>query len=224
MLKESYKIAGYSGLFFGLTYLIIIGLFLLAGELPQTLEERFDYFASHQWHWWGIVGFSVISDFLIIPFLWGTVVSFKLSRSYNLVFYGSILIAFFVVMDLAITWPNYVSLINCSIEFKMPSTANQQIQLAIGNYANQMISSALLTVYIILIPSIGIFLIGVGLLREGWYRALSYSALLAGGFGIVAVVGPFIFEPLKQSIIFSSLLTMVWVTLGSYEHLKLAKE
>ena len=85
-----------------------------------------------------------------------------------------------------------------------------------------VLNSSLFAVYAILVPSVGILIIGLIMLRGPFNKASAYSALGAGILGIIAVVGPIFLSALGLFAIFSSVLTTVWVLLAGYRLLRLA--
>ena len=84
-----------------------------------------------------------------------------------------------------------------------------------------VLNSGLFAVYAILVPSVGILIIGLIMLRGPFNKATAYSALGAGILGIIAVVGLIFLSALGLFAIFSSVLTTVWVLFAGYRLLRL---
>ena len=60
--------------------------------------------------WWAILGLSVLTDLLLVPVALALYLALKgVDRDAMLV--ATAFIGLFVVLDLAVTWPNYASLI-----------------------------------------------------------------------------------------------------------------
>jgi hypothetical protein len=63
-----YLIGGGCGLVLGIAYLAIIALYAPIGAPPSSIEALLLYLATNSSRWWWIVGLSVSTDFLFIPF------------------------------------------------------------------------------------------------------------------------------------------------------------
>ena len=58
------RLGGISAIALGLCYVIITALYILSGALPTGGEEWLRHLAKHTAEWWGILGLSVLTDFL----------------------------------------------------------------------------------------------------------------------------------------------------------------
>src|SRR4249919_3685915 len=65
-----YRLGGISAIVLGLSYVIITVLYVLGGALPTSGEEWLRHLAKHTAEWWGILGLSVLTDFLFIFVAW----------------------------------------------------------------------------------------------------------------------------------------------------------
>ena len=217
-----YQVGGLSGLVLGIGYIVITGVYSLAGALPKGAEPALTALAGQTAAWWLILGLSVLTDLLFIPLAIALYLALK-EVNKNAILLGSGLLGLFVFLDLAVTWPNYAALITLSDQY---AAAAGDIQRAVfvgpAGYALAVLNSSLFAVYAILIPSVGILIIGLIMLRGPFNKATAYSALGAGLLGIVAVVGPIFLSALGLFAIFSSVLTTVWVLLAGYRLLRLA--
>ena len=135
---------------------------------------------------------------------------------------GAGLLALFVVLDLTVTWPNFSALITLSGKYKVAVDETQRMAfVAPANYAYEVLSSRLFAVYAILVPALGIFIIGFVMLKGAFHRTTAYLGLATGILGIVAVVGPFFIAALGLTVIITSILTTVWVFFVGYKLLTL---
>jgi hypothetical protein len=124
------------------------------------------------------------------------------------------LVGLFVVLDLAVTWTNYATLITLSERY---STATSDIERAadVGatTYASTVLESSLEAIYSILILSVGILVTGLVMRRAGFGKGAAHVGLATGALGIVAAVGPFFAAALSMTIVIASVLTSLWVLL-----------
>lgn len=211
------RAGGISALVVGLSYPIIIALYVLAGSgqpIGQGGQAWLEYMAGHEAAWWAIVGLSVLTNVLWVPVAWALYWSLAtVDRAKALA--GSALLVLFVVLELATSWPNYAVLIDLSTKLATPSDDAQRMAvLGAAGYAAAAQSSSLLPYYTILTPALGQLLLGLTMLKGGPYgRLVGWLSVVAGAIGIVAVLGRAIWEPLGQAIIPGSLLTAVWFVL-----------
>lgn len=207
-------LGGISAIALGLSYLAITALYGLAGAVPSGGGAQWlDYLSGKTATWWGIVGLSVLTDVLFVPVLAALYVALR-TVNRNALLAGVGLVGLFVVLDLAVTWPNYAALIALSSD---PAAATDEAQraadVAAAGYPASVLGSTLLGVYAILVPAVGIGMIGVVMLGRTFGRAAAYAGVLVGVLGIVAVVGPILWSPLGAVAIPASVLTTVWVLL-----------
>lgn len=120
-------------------------------------------------------------------------------------------IGLLVFLDLALTWPNYASLIALGDDYAATSDAQREAYVAAANYASAVLESTLAGVYNIVTLSLGILIAGFVMLRSPFGKGSAYLGLLTGILGIVSVVGPVLVGALGATIIVASVLTTVWV-------------
>jgi Domain of unknown function (DUF4386) len=209
--KWLYRVGGISALVLALAYVIIIALYIPAGAPPKGAEAHLAYLARNTKLWWGILGLSVLTDFLFVPVALSLYVALKgINRSAMLVATACVLL--FVVLDLAVTWINYAVLITLSGNYAAAANdAQKAVFVTAANYPSAVLESELLAVYIILVPGVGILITGLVMLKGMFSKATAYLALGSGILGIVAVVGPVFVSSLGVTIIIASALTTVWL-------------
>jgi hypothetical protein len=211
--KWLYRVGGMSALILGIAYIVIIGLYVYAGAPPSGGEEWLNYAAGKTTVWWAILGLSVVTDFLFVPVAFSLYLALKgISRSVMLL--ATAFVGLFVVLDLAVTWSNYASLISLSGDYAAATTdAQREAYIAAANHASAVLTSTLEGVYSIVVLAVGILLIGVVMLRGVFGQSVAYLGLATGILGIVSVAGPFLVSALRVTIIIASVLTTVWVFL-----------
>lgn len=222
-----YRVGGISAFVLGIGYIIIIALYISAGGPPagSDVEARLIYLAEHSAAWWGILSLSVLTDILYIPITFALSFALKgINRSMMLLATACILL--FVVLELGITWMNYAVLLDLSSSYTAAANdAQRAVFVATANYPFAVIDShALLGVYTILITGIGIFMIGLVMLKGVFSKFTAYLALVSSGLTIVSVVGTPFVSALGVTIIIGSTLIAVWVFFVGYRLYRLGQQ
>jgi hypothetical protein len=222
--KWLYQVGGLSALALGVGYLLIMALYVPLGAPPGGAEARLVYMAGHTTLWWAILGLSVLTDFLFVP------VALSLYRALKGINRDAMLLAaafvgLFVVLDLALTWTNYASLIRLSGSYAAAmSDAQRAVIVAAADYPSAVLDSTLIDVYNTITLSVGILLTGL-VMRKGIFSKITANlGLLTGILGIAAVLGPFFTSVLGATIIVASALTTVWVLFVGYRLYRLPQQ
>jgi hypothetical protein len=136
---------------------------------------------------------------------------------------GGGLLALFVVLDLAVTWPNYAALITLGEEFTgAGDDAERVVVLGAAKYAVAVLSSGYFAAYAILLPGAGIGIIGLVMLKAGFGRLAGYLAVATGVLAVLAVVSPLFADAGDIVSILASVFTMCWVLVTGYKLLRLS--
>jgi|ERR1035437_462891 hypothetical protein len=223
-MKGLCRVGGVSAILLSMSYIIITVLYVLGGALPSGSEEWLKHLAKHTLEWRAILGFSVLTDFLFMFVLWSLYYVLKeINRNATLA--GICFVGLFVVLDLAVTWPNYSSLISLSSKYAIANNDTQRMALvAAANYAYGVLSSSLFAVYAILVPAMGISIIGLVMLKGTFSKVTAYLGIVTGILGIISVLGPFFFTGLGMIVIITSVLTTIWVLFVGFKLLKLSQQ
>ena len=222
--RALYRLGGISGIAIGVGYVVITGLYIAGGPLPPREGEAWlEYLDGQTAAWWAITGLSVLTDVLFLPIALALYAALSgVNRLAMLA--GSGLLALFVILDLAITWPNFAVLIDLSGDWAAAgSDAERATYVAAATYAAKAVRSALFSVYAILVPSLGILLIGLVMRGGAFGNLTAWLGIATGVFGIASVIGPALWEPLTNLAILTSVLTLVWVVLAGIRLLRLAR-
>ena len=222
--KWLYQVGGISALALGLAYIIIIALYLPAGAPPSGAEERLMYLSGNTAVWWAILDLSVLTDFLFVPVAFSLYFALK-GINKNVMLLAISLIMLFIILDLAITWTNYASLITLSDQYAAATNdAERVVFVTAAIYPSIVLESSLLFVYNTLTLSVGILLTGVVMLKGIFSKGTAYLGLVTGILGVVAVVGPFFVSVLATAIILASILTTLWVVFVGYSLYNLGRQ
>jgi hypothetical protein len=222
--KFLYKAGGLSAIVLVISYVVIIVLYVFTGAPPNGGEQWLNHIEGHTVEWWSILGLSVFTDLLYIPVAYSLYVLLKKVNK-TAMLAGTGFLVLFVFLDLAITWPNYSSLIILSEKYAASvNDAQRETFVAGANYASAVLSSSLLGVYAILIPSLGILTISIVMLKGTFSKATAYLGVVTGILGVASVVGPLFISTLSLVVIITSVLTTVWLFLVGYRLLKLSHQ
>ncbi|HXM98317.1 MAG TPA: hypothetical protein VN982_07580 [Candidatus Dormibacteraeota bacterium] len=218
--KWLYRVGGISALVIGIAYLSIFPLFALVGNPPQSGGELWlKYLEGKTTVWWAILGLNVFTDFLYVPVALSLYVALKRVNK-NVMLIATAFVALFVVLDLAVTWTNYASLLTLSgLYSAAPNDAQRAGYIAAANYASAVLASHTEVFYSIVDLSLAILLTGFVMLKgKGIFnKTTAYLAVAAGIFGIAAITGLFVI------IIINALLVTAWVFFAGYRLFRLAQ-
>ena len=214
--KGLYRAGGISAIVLGISYVVIIAVYVLGGAPPSEAEQWLKYLSGHTTAWWTILGLSVLTDLLFVPVALSLYLALK-HVNRNAMLAGAGFMVSFVILDLAVTWPNYSSLIILSGKYAAAANDAQRTAfVAAAHYASAVLTSSVVGVYAILVPSLGILIIGLVMRKGPFGKLTAYLAVISGILGIVSVVGPYFVRALGLAIVIGSALTTVWVFLVGY--------
>jgi len=221
--KWLYRVGGISALILGLAYIATIALYVPVGAPPSGAEARLTYLAGKTRVWWAILALSVLTDFLFVPVALSLYLALKRINR-NAMLLATACVGLFVVLDLAVTWTSYASLITLSGTYAAAtSDAQRAVVVAAANYPSAVLESSLLGIYAILVPAVGILMTSVVMLRGIFSKTTAYLGLVAGILGIISVAGPFFVRSLGAAVIMSSVITTVWVLFVGYRLYRLGR-
>ena len=201
-----YRVGGISALVLGLAYVAIFPLYARVGAPPTGDGAAWlHYLAGKTDVWWTILGLSVFTDFLFVPV--ALALYFALERIHRpAMLLATALIGLFVVLDLAVTWTGYASLLNLSRHHAAATNdAERAAYVAAAHAASAVLTSPLLVVYAIVTLSSGILVTGL-VMRKGRFGGITaWLAIVTGVLGIVSLAG------LTVTIILNAVCATVWV-------------
>src|SRR5207302_4793608 len=108
--KRSYRLGGAAALVLGIGYIIISPLYAHVGAPPHNAEAWFQYLPGKTTVWWTILGLSVFTDFLYVPVAFALYEALK-GVNRNAMVLATAFVGLFVVLDLAVTWSHYASVL-----------------------------------------------------------------------------------------------------------------
>jgi hypothetical protein len=213
-----YRVGAAAALLLGIGYIIIFPLYAHVGAPPHDGEAWFKYLPGKTTVWWMILGLSVFTDFLYMPVAFALYLALK-GVNRNVMLLATAFVGLFVVLDLAVTWSQYASILTLYRDY---STATDDLHragyVAAANYASAMLTSPLEIVYAIVTLSSGILLTGFVMLRGAFDKITAYLGVATGILGIASLTG------LSLTIIGNALFATAWLFYVSYRLYRLAQE
>ena len=215
--KWLYRVGGISALVLGIAYIITIVLYAQVGAPPSGGEVWLKYLAGKTTEWWVILGLSVFTDLLYVPVALALYLALK-GVNRNAMLLATAFVGLFIVLDLAVTWTNYASLITLRGNYAAAANdAQRAAYIAAANYASAVLASRLEVVYSIVILSSGILLIGLVMLKGIFNKITAYVGLVTGVLGLVSITG------WNVAIIMNALFATAWLLLVGYRLYRLGK-
>ncbi len=217
--KRWYRVGGLAALVLGICYVAIIPLYAHVGVPPIGGGEAwFKYLSGKTTFWWTILGLSVFTDFLFVPVALALYLALK-GVNRNAMLLATASVGLFVVLDLAITWSHYASILTLYHEYSQAADdAIRAGYVAAANYASAILSCPLEIVYAIVTLSSGILVIGFVMLRGPFSKITAYLGLATGLLGIASLTG------LSMIIIGNALLATAWLFFVGHNLYRLAQE
>jgi len=214
--KSLYRAGSVSAFLIVVSYFILTALYIFIGALQGESEEWLKHLATYNAEWRIILWLSVLTDLLLIPVAFALYVLLqKMNKS--VMIFSTALLLLFVILDLAVTWPNYTSLITLSNMYAYAvNNVHRATFITAATYPFTVLSSTLFAVYAILLPSIGILLTGFVMLSANFNKFAGYIGIVTGISGIVSVIGPVFVEALGIVAILTSVFTIIWLALVGY--------
>src|SRR6266566_5106898 len=217
--KWLYRVGG-TALVIGIGYIIIFPSFAHVGALPSSGGEVWlKYLEGKTTVWWAMLGLSVLTDFLFVPVALSLYVALeRVNRNAMLI--ATAFVGLFVVLDMAVTWTNYASLLTLSgLHDAATNDVQRAAYVAAANYASAVLASRTEVFYSIVDFSVAILIIGFVMLKGKGIisKTTAYLGLAAGIFGIGSIAGLFVI------IIVNAVLTTVWVWFVGYRLFRLGQ-
>jgi len=216
--KRWYRVGGIAAIVLGICYVAIIPLYAHVGVPPAGGGEAwFQYLSGKTAYWWTILGLSVFTDFVFVPVALALYLALQ-GVNRNAMLLATAFVGLFVVLDLAITWSHYASILTLYHEYSNAADdASRAGYVAAANYASAMLTCPLEIVYAIVTLSLGFLVTSVVMLRGPFSKITAYVGLATGILGIASLTG------LGPVIIGNALFATVWLFLVGFRLCRLAQ-
>src|SRR5512139_396521 len=131
--KWLYRVGGIAAFVLVVGYFLTFPIYFGVGDQPVSgVEVQLAYFAEHAAGWWAIVFLMVFTDLLLVPIFFGIYMALKHVNK-GLMFVALAFKAFlFVILDLAVTWTAFSTMIIVGSEYGAATTEAQRAVLAAG--------------------------------------------------------------------------------------------
>jgi hypothetical protein len=168
--------------------------------------------------WWTILGLSVFTDFLFVPLALALFLALKGVNRYAMLL-ATAFVGLFVVLDLAITWSHYASILTLYRDYRGAANDAQRAgYVAAANYASAILSCPLEIVYAIVTLSSGVLATGFVMLRGPFSKTTAWLGLATGLLGIGSLTG------LGPIIMGNALFATAWLFFAGHGLYRLAQE
>ena len=215
--KQCYRWGGMAALLLAVGYVAIVPIFAWVGAPPATGEAWFRYLPGKTTLWWLILWLSVFTDLLYLPVAWVLWLALR-NAARNLMLAATVCLHLFVFLDLAVTWTHHASLLSLFERYSIAiDDAHRAAYLAAAEYASAMTATPLLICYAIVIPSLGVLLAGIAMMKARFGTASAWTGVITGVFGLLSLTG---FYPL---VIANALGATVWFFLVGARLLRLGR-
>jgi hypothetical protein len=217
--RKWYRLGGIAALILAGGYIFIFVLYAQVGAPPNGGGESwFKYLPGKTTVWWAILGLSVFTDFLFVPIALALYLALKAVNK-NAMLLATAFVGLFVVLDLAVTWTHYASILSL---YRGYSAAVDNAQragfVAAADYASAMLMSRLEIVYAIVTLSFGILLTGLVMLRGPFGKITAYLGVATGILGIVSLAGT------SLTIIGNAVFATAWLLAVGYRLHRIARQ
>jgi hypothetical protein len=213
-----FRVGGLAALAIGIAYIVIIALYASVGVPPAGSEARLDYLVGKTTAWWTIVGLSVLTNFLYVPVALSLYLALRGVNRFAILL-GIAFIGLFVILENAVNWTSYGSLILLSERYASATNESQRATiLAAATYVSAVLESPLAAVWAIGTLSFAFLVIGIVMLKGVFSKLTAYLGILTAVFGIAAVAGVGI------AIILNAIGATIWLFLVGYPLYRLAQE
>lgn len=194
----------------------------VGGPPPSGVEANLEHYGQHLGGWWAILWLMVSTD-LFFAVTWLALYQALRGVDRNLMLLALGFAGLFVALDLALTWPCHAVLFALSGSYAEAAEGGRAAIVAAAGFPALAMESALLRIYGILFPALGIALAGPVMRKAAFGRSAALVAFLVGITGVVAVAGPFLSKALTLAPVVNALLVMLWFLLVGVRLLRLAR-
>lgn len=218
------RVAGIAAIVLAVGYVAAIPIYALVGDQPKAgIEAQLAYFGDHATGWWSIAVLMIVTDLLYVPVYFGFYASLQ-HVNRGLVAMGAAFAALlFVILDLAITWTGYTTMVVVGSDYVVAtSPAEQAAMVAAAAFPAAVLQSPILGTYAIVVPSLGVLMVGLVMLRGVFSRLTAWLALAMGAVGIL-FIGSFFVESLSALRYLTGILAVPFYLLAGVRMYRLGR-
>jgi hypothetical protein len=215
-----YRVGGVAAVGVSAAYIIILVLYASVGAPPGSGDPTawLRYLMGKTTVWWAILALSVLTDLLFVPIGLSLYLALERDGRHRMLV-ATAFVGLFVVLDLAVTWSNYASLLTLGSAYAAAANdVERSAYVVAAHYPAAVLTSRLFVVYAIVVLSFAILLIGCVMLEGMFSRITAYLGIITGTLGIISIGG------WAVTIIINAMCTTVWVLLVGVRLYRLGRE
>jgi hypothetical protein len=185
--KWLYRVGGIAAIVLVVGYFVSIAIYAWVGDQPASgVDAQLAYFADQAAGWWAIVLLMVFTDLLLVPIFFGLYLALKHINK-GLMLVALTFTAFlFVILDLAVTWTAFSTMIIAGTEYVAATTEAQRAALAAAAaYPSAIVISPLAGTYAIVFPALGVLFASLVMLKGVFNKATAYIGVAMGLTGVL---------------------------------------
>jgi hypothetical protein len=219
---STYKFGGAFGILSAAASLVATILIFLVGAPPADAEDLLRYLSPATAPWSIIASLSVLAALLLLPFAHSMYRATRESGA-NLALAGAGLLTVFAILDMAVRWTSYGALITLAEPWSGATTTEIETLILSAGHATAVLQSFLTSVYVTLIPGIGIMLVSVAWNRSGLMPIVAYAGIAVGVLAIAAMLAGLYISSLGSLTMVTSVAMALWFGLAGYALLRLER-
>lgn len=201
--KGVYRVGGICLLLIGVSYLIGAVLSIIIGPAPSGSELYLKSLAGHVMLAQVNFGLFALTDFLFLPAVLALYLVFK-HLAKNPMLIAAVLLALFLVLDLAITEVNSLTLVSLTQHYTAAtSDAQRAVYVAAADYALATLPIA--TFFSYAVSSVGLLITSLVMLKGVFNRPTAFLGIVASLEGIGGSL--YVFFPVFAALLVPSLIT-----------------
>lgn len=220
--KWLYRVGSIAAFILVIGWFLTIPLYVSTGTLPIGTEARLIHYAPHLTEWWVILGLMVFTDLFYLGITLALYFALKkIDQNMMLLFIACKVL--FVVLDLAVLWPNKAALFTLSSGYAAAVTDAQRAAIVMAAASPAaVLDSVLPSIYSLVIPSLGTLFISLVMVRGVFSKSAGYLGLAAAVTGIMAVADPFMGAWGKAQYV-NAILATIWYLIVGFKLYKLGQ-
>jgi hypothetical protein len=209
--KLLYISGSYSAFILVIGYICTFPLYAWVGSAPQTdIVSKLLYFSNYSLGWCIILGLMVFTDLLYIPIYLALYNILKDTSKFFIVA-ALVFIGLFIVLDLAMTWTSHFILIINGVKYINTAVESQKAEIAvIAAKASTILSSPLLGFYVIVFPSVAVFITGILMYKGRIFNKITSTWAIIAGISGILYLGSYVLRALDVIRIINAILLTVW--------------
>ena len=219
--KGLYRAGGIGWIIVGVLYFVEIPLFFVLASSLSSGDAALKNLAGQALIAQITIGLAIVSHLFSIP---GILAFYHVLKrvNKNAMLVAAAFLSLYLVLDMAVATPNFISLITLSQNYAAATSDVQRTAYSVAaNYAFSLFSTST-PVYGSLIPSIGTLITGLVMMKGIFQKGVAILGTVAGVIGIVAGLG-FLTPALAILDVANLVLFGVWLVLVGWKLIQIGR-